>query len=199
MDDTFPCPKCGQALTPTPHAVSMQCPACRNFIIIPERAIGNDSPAFQGVTATSQDEAVLERLRAGDNIGAIKLYQQTMGVSFDEAIAAVDRIALENQLSKSSEEASKEADAQAKVVNEVIDKLRSGGNPIQTLRELEKTGASLPVSPPPLNRAAESAVSAASAKGSGAKKAVIIAIATFAGLFALCCALLVILIMISPD
>ncbi len=199
MDETFPCPKCGQALTPTPHAVSMQCPACKNFIIIPESASINDSSADVGQLGSIAEQAILERLRAGDNIGAIKLYQQAAKVTYNDAIAAVDRIALENQLAKSSDEASKEADAQAAVVNELVGKLRSGENPIQTLREFEKAGASLPVSTPPLNRAAENAVSAAGAKGSGTKKVVIIAIAGMMGLFALCCALLVILIMISPD
>jgi hypothetical protein len=199
MDETFPCPKCGQPLTPTPHAVSMQCPACRNFIIIPESASVNDSPADVGQLGSIAEQAILERLRAGDNIGAIKLFQQSAKVTYNDAIAAVDRIALENNLAKSPDEASKEADAQAAVVKELVDKLRGGGNPIQTLREFEKAGASLPVSTPPLNRAVQSAVSAAATKGSGTKKTVTIVIAAMIGLFALCCALLAILIMISPD
>jgi len=199
MDETFPCPKCGQALTPSPHAVSMQCPACKNFIIIPDSAIPNDTPSFIGATASYADQAVLERLRAGDNIGAIKAYQQSMGASFDEAIAAVDRIALDNQLAKSSDEASKEADAQAEKVKAIVEKLGGGGSPIEALREIEKAGGSAPASSPPLNRAVEGAAAATGATGAGAKKVVVLLVAGMMGLFALCFALLVILIIISPN
>jgi hypothetical protein len=177
----------------------MQCPACKNFIIIPESASINDSPADVGQLGSIAEQAILERLRAEDNIGAIKLYQQAAKVTYNDAIAAVDRIALENQLAKSSDEASKEADAQAAVVNELVGKLRSGDNPIQTLREFGKAGASLQAANPPLNRAAESVGSAANAKGSGTKKVVIIAIAGVLSTIVLCCTLLVILIATSPD
>jgi hypothetical protein len=91
MDETFPCPKCGQTLTRPQHAVSMQCPACKNFVIIPNRETG-EAPAL-----TQQDRAILALIRKGDKIGAIKLYRGMTGAGLQESKEAIDRMAASQQ------------------------------------------------------------------------------------------------------
>ena len=99
MDRPFPCPKCGQPLTPPMHAVSMQCPACKNFIIIPESAIVHPGDAGEpAAVRTDQEQALVDLLCAGNKIGAIKLYRQATGAGLKEAKDAIDQLELNRQL-----------------------------------------------------------------------------------------------------
>ncbi len=85
MDETFPCPKCGQTLTRPEHAVSMQCPACKNFVIIPSREPLDFS------AQSEQEDQITALLRRGDKIGAIKLYRQMTGAGLKDSKDAIDR------------------------------------------------------------------------------------------------------------
>ena len=73
MEKAFPCPKCGHPLTPPGHAISMQCPACKNFVIIPESA-----PRGEPAVQPDQEQAIRARIDAGDDAGAIRLYQEAV-------------------------------------------------------------------------------------------------------------------------
>jgi predicted RNA-binding Zn-ribbon protein involved in translation (DUF1610 family) len=119
MDETFPCPKCGQTLTRPVHAVSMQCPACKNFVIIPSKETSeypnpfnrpvNDptaamyarsqAPAAGKLPSTGKAPSpeavrtmVLLILAGGNKQEAIKMYQKMTNTSAEQAAAAVDSI-----------------------------------------------------------------------------------------------------------
>jgi hypothetical protein len=119
MDETFPCPKCGQILTRPQHAVSMQCPACKNFIIIPNRQTSDSPDPFyranfdptasmygrsQAPAVTNLPSAktpkpetlqtmVLLMLAGGKRDEAIKTYMRMTNANPERAAAEVDAIA----------------------------------------------------------------------------------------------------------
>jgi ribosomal protein L7/L12 len=83
MAEALVCPTCGYPLTPPdPYAVSMQCPACKNFIIIPRLAPVQDDRAQQ----------IVALWRADKKMDAIKLYCQINPVGPAEAKAGVERL-----------------------------------------------------------------------------------------------------------
>ncbi len=155
MNDTFPCPKCGQPLTPPPHAVSMQCPACRNFIIIPDSAINHSGESREPASATEQPyqrEAIVERLRAGDKIGAIKLYRQMTGAGLKDAKDAVDymetnrssaNVVVMPPVEQPSAPAAGQPGSQEAMRNLILSTL-AGGDKIEAIKRYrELTGADL--------------------------------------------------------
>jgi predicted RNA-binding Zn-ribbon protein involved in translation (DUF1610 family) len=120
MDETFPCPKCGQTLTRPAHAVSMQCPACKNFVIIPSKETGEyqdpfnrpvhdptaamygrsqapaaGNPAAVGKAPSPQavQSMVLMMLAGGKKAEAVQMYQRMTNTNAEQAAAAVESIA----------------------------------------------------------------------------------------------------------
>jgi predicted RNA-binding Zn-ribbon protein involved in translation (DUF1610 family) len=120
MDETFPCPKCGQTLTRPAHAVSMQCPACKNFVIIPSkeasenqdpfnRPVHDPTAAMYGRSQASvagklpasgkpaspeaMQTIILMLLAGGNKEQAIETYKKMANASQEQAVAAVEAIA----------------------------------------------------------------------------------------------------------
>jgi ribosomal protein L7/L12 len=90
MAEALVCPTCGYPLTPPdPYAVSMQCPACKNFIIIPKEA----APVRQPAAQDEMTQKIVALWRIDRKIEAIKLYRQIYQVGLAEAKDGVERMA----------------------------------------------------------------------------------------------------------
>jgi ribosomal protein L7/L12 len=57
------------------------------------RRLGEAEPGFEDAAAGAQDPRVIEAIRSGNEIEAIKLYSELTGVGLAEAKEAVDGVA----------------------------------------------------------------------------------------------------------
>ena len=98
------CPACGAPLDPQPGEVTIKCGYCGNSVILPHAmrapmSHGNFATSSTGFDLSSVvDQAgrikeVVELVRAGKKIEAIKLYREITGMDLKEAKEAVEAIA----------------------------------------------------------------------------------------------------------
>jgi len=99
VSQTFNCPKCAAPLDYDGGAdLTIPCPYCKNSVIVPESLrVDNPTAGFADLSqlaAQSTQLAEMGRLiRAGNKIGAIKIYRATFGVGLQEAKEAVEALA----------------------------------------------------------------------------------------------------------
>lgn len=98
------CPACGAPLDPQPNEVTIKCGYCGNSVILPRSM---RAPVSHGSFATSSTgfdlnsvvgqaariKEVVELVRAGNKIEAVKLYREITGMDLKESNDAVDAIA----------------------------------------------------------------------------------------------------------
>ncbi|HWE04416.1 MAG TPA: hypothetical protein VG326_18575 [Tepidisphaeraceae bacterium] len=92
MIETLKCPECSAPLEyPLAGGMTMRCPYCNNTVLLPGNSsgIGKRNPA-SGADAVEL-AAVVKLLRAGNKLGAIRLYRQTFSVDLATAKTAVER------------------------------------------------------------------------------------------------------------
>ena len=86
------CPTCSAPLDlPPEHATTARCPYCGAGVLLTERG-GSVQAAAQQERHTDAIAEVLRLLRAGNKIGAIKVYRDRFGTGLKESKDAVDRI-----------------------------------------------------------------------------------------------------------
>src|SRR5215213_1740981 len=106
MPTSFKCPMCAAPLDfPGGRAVTMRCPYCENSVILPEELCGAGGTA--GVSGTIEAAAggivpainqalkiaeVVQLVRGGNKIAAIKLYRETFGGGLKEAKEMVEKM-----------------------------------------------------------------------------------------------------------
>ena len=97
------CPACGAPLDPQPGEVTLKCGYCGNSVALPQSL---RAPVSHGSFATSSSgfdlkdmvgqaariKEVVELVRAGNKIGAIKLYREITGMGLKESKDAVEAI-----------------------------------------------------------------------------------------------------------
>lgn len=92
MPAALRCPTCSAPLDlPPEHATMARCTYCGAAILLTERG-GSVQAAAQQAQHTDAIAEVLNELRAGSKIGAIKVYRERFGVGLAEAKYAVERI-----------------------------------------------------------------------------------------------------------
>lgn len=97
------CPACGAPLDPQPGEVALKCGYCGNSVVLPQSM---RAPVSQGdfvtsstgldlnnlVGHTARMKEVVELVRAGNKIGAIKVYREITGMGLKESKEAVEAI-----------------------------------------------------------------------------------------------------------
>ena len=86
---TLNCPHCGAPLEYSGDAPTIRCPFCQTVVIVPAEIRGASTPAKPEPPEMAE---VRQRLKAGDKIGAIKLYRRLYPVGLAEAKDAVEII-----------------------------------------------------------------------------------------------------------
>ena len=98
------CPACGAPLDPQPGEVTIKCGYCGNSVVLPQSM---RAPVSHGSFATSSTgfdlnsvvgqaariKEVVELVRAGNKLEAIKLYREIAGKDLKESKDAVEAIA----------------------------------------------------------------------------------------------------------
>lgn len=94
----FKCPSCNASLEYDGRSETIRCEFCGSTIIVPESMRAGFSQsgymASQSPDQAASIHTILELVRQGDKIQAIKLYMETFGVGLKEAKDVVDHLAL---------------------------------------------------------------------------------------------------------
>ena len=94
-EETFNCPNCGAPLDYTSGgAPTIRCPFCNNSVIVPAELRDHTTGTDGAVTLQpGQLRDIADLVRAGNKIGAIKLYRAAFNVGLKEAKDAVEALA----------------------------------------------------------------------------------------------------------
>jgi LSD1 subclass zinc finger protein len=94
-EETFDCPNCGAPLDYTSgSAPTIRCPFCNNSVIVPAELRDHTTGTDGAVTLQpGQLRDIADLVRAGNKIGAIKLYRAAFNVGLKDAKDAVEALA----------------------------------------------------------------------------------------------------------
>lgn len=92
MTEALKCPDCSAPLQiPEGGAASIVCPYCNTTVLVPGRSQAGAAGAQHAGAPLNQLDEVVRRLRAGDKIGAVKIYREIYQVGLAEAVKAIDQ------------------------------------------------------------------------------------------------------------
>ncbi|HVH12996.1 MAG TPA: ribosomal protein L7/L12 [Longimicrobium sp.] len=122
------CPTCSAPLDiPPAHADTLRCTYCGAGVLLTERSGQMQAAASHPQHAIAIGE-VLQHLRAGDRIGAIRVYREHFGLGLKEAKDAVERLEASrsaDMLNRHLEDAASQS-PQGEAMTAVLGKLRAG-------------------------------------------------------------------------